>query len=103
MSLWSWIFGKEEERISEYVISSDFEYVNDLEDVSQESAYPQPLHCLRCGHELVLERITRNGVEHYHCTNTESCCHSGELKLMFHHPNSWQRGPGDSYSLSYIK
>ena len=78
-----------------------------LSDITQGGEYGD-IYCLRCGHKLVLDKIIKDGREFYHCSN-EDCCHGGPIDccttcvLVFHHPHGLSRGPGDSYSLSYIK
>ena len=69
--------------------------------------------CIRCGGKLM--RIAKDdyywgylwktmhlkGSLYYQCANNE-CCHAS-APLCVHHPDSTRRGPGDSYSVSWIR
>jgi hypothetical protein len=70
------------------------------DDWKDEPAYG-PLFCLRCGSSLNLDHIDSNGVEYYYCSNKD-CCHASGM-LEFHYPFITKTGPGESYSLSWIK
>lgn len=92
---------------------------NDLDDESynpyEDGGWgDMPWYCIRCGFKLIpiaknnkewgditWNEMQRNGTQWYLCANKECFHHNGPLIL--HHPTNWQRGAGDSYSISWVK
>lgn len=57
-------------------------------------------HCPLCGKLLKLESTDeKSGVEFYSC---KTGCFADDFPLTMHHPFDVAKGPGDSWSLSWI-
>lgn len=86
-----------------YMSPSIEEYNEDYEDVVEHNKSWKNCswHCIRCGEYL----ITENNLD-FACSNTD-CFHSlraaGNYSLRLHHPLSYDRDAGESYSISYLR